>query len=67
MQETLFPYDNILHLQGPFFFADASIHTSAVSSTFSPTDHKHVLLICFDIFSSIFLILKNILNFKMES
>ena len=42
------------------FFADVSIQISAVSSTFSVTDLKHVLLICFDIFSSIFLILNNI-------
>ena len=42
------------------FFADVSIQISAVSSTFSATDLKHVLLICFDIFSSMFLILNNI-------
>ena len=59
IQETLFPYDNILHLQGLFVFADVSIQISAVSSTFGAKDHKHVLLICFDIFSSIFLTLNN--------
>ena len=37
-----------------------SIQINAVSSTFSATDIKHVLLICFDIFSSMFLILNNI-------
>ena len=42
------------------FFADVSIQISAVSSTSSATDHKHVLLICFNIFSSMFLILNNI-------
>ena len=60
IQETLFPYDNILHLQGLFVFADVSIQISTVSSTSSATDHKHVLLICFDIFSSMFPILNNI-------
>ena len=62
--KTLFPLDNILHLQGRFFlfvfFADVRIQINAVSSTFSSTDLKHVLLICFDIFSSMFLILNNI-------
>ena len=43
-----------------FLFADVSIQISAVSSTFGATDLKHVLLICFDIFSSMFLILNNI-------
>ena len=41
-------------------FAVVNIQISAVSSTFSATDHKYVLLICFDIFSSMFLILHNI-------
>ena len=49
------------------FFADVSIQISAVSSTFSATDHKHALLICFDTFSSMFLILNNSWKFKMES
>ena len=49
------------------FFADVSIQISAVSSIFIATDLKHVLLICFDIFSSMFLILNNIWKFKMES
>ena len=44
MQETLLPYDNILHLQGLFVSADVNIQISAVSSTFSATDPKHVLL-----------------------
>ena len=48
-------------------FAGVNIQISAVSSTFSVTDHKHVLLICYDIFSSMFLILNNIWKFKMES
>ena len=60
IQETLFLYDNILHLQGLLFFADASTQISEVSSTFSATDHKHVLLVCFDMFSSMFLILNHI-------
>ena len=42
------------------FFTDVSIQISAVSSAFSATDLKHVLLICFDIFSSMVLILNNI-------
>ena len=41
-------------------FAGVNLQISAVSSVFSATDHKHVLLICFDIFSSMFLILNNI-------
>ena len=43
-------------------FAGASV----VYSTFSVTDHKHVLLICCDIFSSMFIIVNNILKFKLE-
>ena len=42
------------------FFADVSIQIGAVSSTDGATDHKHVLLICFDSFSSMFRILNNI-------
>ena len=42
------------------FFADVSIQISAVSSAFSATDLKHVRLICFYIFSSMFLILNSI-------
>ena len=52
-----------MYLQGRFvvlFFADVSIQINAVSSIFSTTDLKHVLLICFDIFSSMFPILNNI-------
>ena len=49
------------------FFADVSIQISAVSSTFSATDLKDVLLRCFDISSSMFMILNNIRKFKMES
>ena len=49
------------------FFADVSIQISEVSSAFSATDLKHVLLICFHIFSSMFPILNNIWKFKMES
>ena len=43
-------------------FADVSIQISAVPCTFSATDFKHVLLICFDIFSSMFLILDIIIH-----
>ena len=39
------------------FFANVSIQISAISSTFSATDFNLVFLICFDIFSSMFLIL----------
>ena len=42
------------------FFDVVSIQISKVSSTFSAIDLKNVLLICFDIFSSMFLILNNI-------
>ena len=35
--------------------ADVSVQIRAVSSTFSVTDYKHVLLVCCYIFSSIFL------------
>ena len=42
------------------FFADVSIEINALSSTSSATDLKHVLLISFDIFSSMLLILNNI-------
>ena len=45
-------------------FADVSIQINAVSSTFIVTDLKHVLLICCDIFSSMFLILNNIWKFS---
>ena len=41
-------------------FADVSIQINAVYSIFSATDRKHVLLICLDILSSMFLILNNI-------
>ena len=44
-------------------FADVSILISAISATFSVTDHKHVLLICCDTFSSMFLISSNIWKF----
>ena len=47
-------------------FADVSIQINTVSSASSATDLKHVLLICFEIFSSMFLILNNILKFKIE-
>ena len=49
-----------MHLQVFWFFADVSIQINAVSSTSSATDLKHVLLICYEIFSSMFLILNNI-------
>ena len=42
------------------YFADLSIHIKAISFTLSATDHKHVHLICFDIFSPMFLILLNV-------
>ena len=47
--------------------AGVSVQINAVSSTFSVTDHKHVLLICCDISSSMFLILNNICKLKIES
>ena len=48
-------------------FPDVSNQISAVSSTFSVTDHRNVIFICFEIFSSMFPILNNILKFKMKS
>ena len=48
-------------------FAGVSVQISAASSTFSVTDHQHVLLICCDSFSSMFLILNNIWKFKIKS
>ena len=48
-------------------FAGANVQISAVPFTFSVTDRKHVLLICFDIFSSFFLILNNVWKFKIYS
>ena len=47
--------------------AGVSVQIHAISATFSVTDHKHVLLVCRDIFSSIFPILNNISKFKMET
>ena len=44
----------------PGEFCPRTIQISEVSFAFSATDLKHVLLICFDIFSSMFLILNNI-------
>ena len=60
IQETLFPYCNILHVQRLVAVARVSVHISAISSTVSVTDHKYVRLMCCDIFSSMFLILNNI-------
>ena len=47
-------------------FAGVRVQISALSSTFSVTDHKHVPMICCDIFSSKFLALNIIWKFKVE-
>ena len=59
---------HILHVQGIFvvWLCKRAVQISGVSFTFSVTDTKHVLLICCDIFSFMFLILNNIWKFKME-
>ena len=61
LEDNYFLKITFLHLQVRFvFFADVNIQINTVSSTSSATDLKHVLLICFEIFSSMFLILNNI-------
>ena len=48
-------------------FTGVTVQICVLSFTFSVTDHKHVLFICYDIFSSMFLILNNIWKIKMKS
>ena len=48
-------------------FTGVSVQISAISVTFGVTDHKHVVLICCDISSYMFLISNIIWKFKMES
>ena len=53
--------------RGFLLFSGVSVQISARSSTFTVADCQHVLLICCDIFSSMFLKLNKIWKFEMES
>ena len=48
-------------------FPGVSVQISAIFVTFSVTDHKHLLLICCDIFCSTFLLSSNVWKFKIKS
>ena len=56
-----------MHRDFYILFVGVSVQINAVSSTFSVTDHKHVLLIRCDIFTSMFPVSNNIWKFQMES
>ena len=68
LQETLFPCGKSLHVQGLFLVCWCKRPDQCGGIFyFLGSDHKHVLLICCDIFRSMFPIINIIWKFKMES